>query len=250
MALLHDKRMQNATSLANFDTVTMHRVVVLALGIPNGGNSSAIRCKRQLTHRCAAQSQPASIGSQILGQSQPRQAIRDAIAKARGSKAPVLDVERCIKTCGCEKFLRTLWSELLTPANLGETDVCTRIATFALTIPRPLSSPPLLAMFLNILLPGLLSTIDNRQVGDQTVAIELLGSIVSSILTASLHLDLAFSEVSRPVLGQPSIVIARRVAVDLRFRAKRHSHASKMILQRLGSSQSFVANFPVFKLDS
>jgi mediator of RNA polymerase II transcription subunit 5 len=242
--------MQNATSLANFDTVTMHRVVALALGIPNGGNSSAIRCKRQLTHRCAAQSQPASIGSQILGQSQPRQAIRDAIAKARGSKAPVLDVERCIKTCGCEKFLRTLWSELLTPANLGETDVCTRIATFALTIPRPLSSPPLLAMFLNILLPGLLSTIDNRQVGDQTVAIELLGSIVSSILTASLHLDLAFSEVSRPVLGQPSIVIARRVAADLRFRAKRHSHASKMILQRLGSSQSFVANFPVFKLDS
>ncbi|KAJ6575197.1 mediator complex subunit Med5-domain-containing protein [Mycena capillaripes] len=233
MTLLLDKRIQNATSSANFDVVSMHRMAAHALGIPY-----------------SAQSQPASLGSQIPGQSQPRQAIRDAIAKARGSKAPALDIERCIKTCGCEKFLRLLWSELLTPANLGETDVCTRIATFALTIPRPLSSPPLLAMFLHILLPGLLTTIDNRQVGDQTVAIELLGSIVSSILTASLHLDLAFSEASRPVLGQPSIIMARRVAVDLRSRSKRHSHASKMILQRLGSSQAFVANFPVFKAES
>ncbi|KAJ7786401.1 hypothetical protein B0H16DRAFT_30240 [Mycena metata] len=233
LSLLLDKRMQNVISTVNFDAASMHRVVAHALGIPYN-----------------AQSQPPSLGSQIPGQSQPRQAIRDAVAKARASKAPVLDVERCIKTGGCEKFLRTLWTELLTLANLGETDVCTRIATFALTMPRPLSSPPLLAMFLNILLPGILSTIDSRQAGDQTVAIELLGSIVSSVLTASLHLDLAFPEVSRPVLGEPSIVMARRVATDLRFRAKKQSHGGKMILQRLGSSQSFVANFPVFKADS
>ncbi|KAJ7706096.1 mediator complex subunit Med5-domain-containing protein [Mycena rosella] len=233
IALIADKRSQNVAASVSVDAVSMHRVVAHALGIPGG-----------------AQSQPVSLGSQIPGQSQPRQAIRDAIAKARGSKAPVLDVERCIKTCGCEKFLRILWSELLTLASMGETDICTRIATFALTIPRPLNSPPLLAMFLNILLPGLISTIDNRQVAEQTVAIELLGSIVSSILTASLHLDLAFSEASRPVLGQPSISMSRRVAADLRFRAKKYSNASKMILQRLSSSQSFVANFPVFKADS
>ncbi|KAJ6604728.1 mediator complex subunit Med5-domain-containing protein [Mycena vulgaris] len=230
IALLADKRAQNVALSIDVDAVSMHRVVADALGIPGG-----------------AQSQPTSLGSQIPGQSQPRQAIRDAIAKARGSKAPVLDVERCIKTCGCEKFLRMLWSELLTPASLGETDICTRIATFTLTMPRPSNSPPLLAMFLNILLPGLISTIDNRQVAEQTVAIELLGSIVSSILTASLHLDLAFSEASRPVLGQPSVAMSRRVATDLRFRAKKQSNASKMILQRLSSSQSFVANFPVFK---
>jgi len=102
-------------------------------------------------------------------------------------------------------------------------------------------------MFLNILLPGLITTIDNQQVAEQTVAIELLGSIVSSILTASLHLDLVFSEVSRPVLGQPSIAMSRRVAADLRGRAKKYSNASKMILQRLSASHSFVANFPVFK---
>ncbi|KAJ7169957.1 hypothetical protein C8R46DRAFT_949420 [Mycena filopes] len=229
ISLLLDKRMQNIISTVGFDAVSMHRVIAQALGIPHN-----------------AQSQPPSLGSQIPGQSQPRQAIRDAIAKARGSKAPVLDVERCIKAGGCERFLRTLWSELLTAANLGETDVCTRIATFALTMPRPLSSPPLLSMFLNVLLPGLLSIIDSQP--DQTVAVELLGSIVSSILTAALHLDLAFSEVSRPVLGQPSIAMARRVAADLR--AKKQSHGSKMILQRLGSSQSFVANFPVFKADT
>ncbi|KAJ7837532.1 hypothetical protein B0H14DRAFT_3087213 [Mycena olivaceomarginata] len=205
---------------SNFDVVSMHRVLAYASGTPNGD---------------------------IFRYSQ---AIRDAITKARGSKAPILDVDRSIKTCGPEKFLRMLWSELLATANLGEPDICTRIATFALTIPRPLGSPPLLAMFLHILLPGLLSTIDNRQVGDQTVAVDLLGQIVSSILTISLYLDLAFTEVSRPVLGQSSIVIARRVAVDLRLRAKNHSHASKMILQRLSASQSFVANFPVFKADS
>ncbi|KAJ7361657.1 hypothetical protein DFH08DRAFT_1074600 [Mycena albidolilacea] len=228
-ALLLDKRIQNVT---NFDVVSMHRVLAYASGTPN------------------AQSPPASLASQLPGQSQPRQAIRDAITKARGSKAPILDVDRSIKTCGPEKFLRMLWLELLATANLGEPDICTRIATFALTIPRPLGSPPLLAMFLHVLLPGLLSTIDNRQVGDQTVAVDLLGQIVSSILTISLYLDLAFTEVSRPVLGQSSIVIARRVAVDLRLRAKNHSHASKMILQRLSASQSFVANFPVFKADS
>ncbi|KAJ6519904.1 hypothetical protein C8R45DRAFT_40218 [Mycena sanguinolenta] len=228
LALLLDKRIQSAP---NFDATTMHRAVMHALGVPN------------------AQSHPNLLGSQIPGQSQPKQAIRDAVTKARGSKAPALDVERSIKTCGCEKFLWMLWSELLATANLGETDVCTRIATFALTIPRPLGSPPLLAMFLNILLPGLITTIDGRQVGDQAVAIELLGSIVSSTLTASLHLDLAFTEVSRPILGQPSILMARRVAGDLRSRAKQHSHASKTILQRLASSQSFVANFPIFKAD-
>lgn len=245
-ALLLDKRIQNVT---NFDVVSMHRVLAYASGTPNG-DIFRYSSWTAPTHPYTAQSPPASLASQLPGQSQPRQAIRDAITKARGSKAPILDVDRSIKTCGPEKFLRMLWSELLATANLGEPDICTRIATFALTIPRPLGSPPLLAMFLHILLPGLLSTIDNRQVGDQTVAVDLLGQIVSSILTISLYLDLAFTEVSRPVLGQSSIVIARRVAVDLRLRAKNHSHASKMILQRLSASQSFVANFPVFKADS
>ncbi|KAJ7225445.1 hypothetical protein GGX14DRAFT_348768 [Mycena pura] len=234
VALLADKRVQNSIPPLNIDTTAMYHVVSHALGVSNGGKSS--------------QSQTAALGSHIL--EHPRQAIRDAIAKARASKAPNLDLERCIKICGCEKFLRILWSELVSTANLGETDVCTRIATFALTMPRPLGSPPVLAIFLNIVLPSLISSIDSRPAGDQTVPTELLGSIVLSILTASLHLDLVFSDVSRPVLGQASVTMARRVAADLRSRAKKQSTASKMILKRLSSSQAIVANFPIFKADS
>ncbi|KAK7064160.1 mediator of RNA polymerase II transcription subunit 5 [Favolaschia claudopus] len=244
-ALLLDKRIQNVT---NFDVVSMHRAILHALGMPNG---EYCPCSLSVfVHLRTGHSRSPPLDTQIPGQPQPRQAIRNAIAKARASKAPYLDIERSLRTCGCEKFLTLLWSELLPTANLGESDICTRIATFALTMPRPSDSPPLLAMFLNILLPRLLTTIDSRQAGDQTVAIDLLGSIVSSVLTASLHLDLAFTEVRRPVLGQPCTVMARRVASDLRSRAKMRGHASQMILQRLASSQSFVANFSIFKSDS
>ncbi|KAJ7631007.1 hypothetical protein FB45DRAFT_554296 [Roridomyces roridus] len=228
--LLADKRVQGMAPSIGFDALTMHRIVADAMGIPNGATSQA------------------SLDSPFLGPTQPRQTIRDAISKARSSKAPALDVERLVKVCGCEKFISILWSELLNPASLADTDVCTRIATFALTIPRPLTSPPLLAIFLNVLLPGLVSTTDAKPVGEQPVAIDVLGSIIASVLMASFHLDLAFSEVSRPILGQPSLAMARRVAAELRSRAKKQSNAARLILQRLGGSHSFVANFPVFKM--
>ncbi|KAJ7293655.1 hypothetical protein C8J57DRAFT_33900 [Mycena rebaudengoi] len=230
ISLLADNRVKSIIPSVKFDPVSIHRVTVEALGLDN------------------AQSQ---LRLQTAWQSQPRQAIRHTIAMGRAAKAPALDVERCIRTVPPFKFLQVLWSELLTAAaSFGETDVCTRIATFVLTMPRPLGSPPLLAMFLNILLPALISNIDGGQAGEQPMAIDLLGSVISSVLTASLHLDLAFSDASRPVLGQPSIAVARRVAADLRFRSKKQSSASSMILQRLSASQSFVANFPVFKAEA
>ncbi|KAJ6610072.1 mediator complex subunit Med5-domain-containing protein [Mycena sp. CBHHK59/15] len=229
IALLSDKRVKNIASTAHFDALAIHQVTASALGLDT------------------AQSQSVALRVQAT---QPRQAIRDVVARARAAKAPSLDLERCIKTVPPLKFLQMFWSELLAPASLGEMDICMRLATFTLTMPRPFGSPPFLPMFLNILLPALISPIDKRPAAEQTMAIELLGSIVSSLLTASLHLDLAFADTSRPVLGQPSIVMARRVATDLRFRAKRHGNASTMILQRLSSSQSFVANFPVFKSES
>ncbi|KAJ7070959.1 hypothetical protein C8F01DRAFT_1244634 [Mycena amicta] len=222
--LLSDKRSQNA--IPQSDATAMYTVVSQA------SNPAANTRAQQVVS-----------ASQILGY--PRRAIREAIGKARASKAPSLDIDRCVKICGSEKFLRTLWSELLAPTNLGDTDVCTRIATFAVTMPRPLNSPPLMPIFFNMVLPNLISAIDTRQVGDQTVPGELLGSIVSSLLIASLHLDLAFNETG-PVLGQASPALARRLAADLRAKAKRQSNVSKMILQRL-SSPSIVTNFPVFK---
>ncbi|KAF7320403.1 Mediator of RNA polymerase II transcription subunit 5 [Mycena kentingensis (nom. inval.)] len=179
----------------------------------------------------------------------PRRTIREAIGKARASKAPNLDIDRCVKICGAARFLKTLWSELTAPNNLGDTDVSTRIATFALTIPRPAVSGSLLPVFLNTVLPQLIMSIDAQKVGDQTVPGELLSAIVASLLTSSLHLDLAFKgvEVTRPVLGQSSLVSARRLAGDLRGQATRGSNISKMILHKLGASPAIVTNFPMFK---
>jgi len=124
---------------------------------------------------------------------------------------------------------------------------CRRIATFVLTMPRSPNTPSLLPIFLFIISPALISAIDHHQPPEQTVSLELLVTIVSSVLTAALHLELAIRSVigEHPsVLGQPSAAIARRFAAELRGR--KGSHTSVTILQRLASSQSFVANFPVF----
>ena len=79
------------------------------------------------------------------------------------------------------------------------------------------------------------------------MSVDLIVTIVSSVLTASLHMELALRSVPgehKFVLAQPSAVMARRLAGDLR--SKKHSPTSSAIVQRLSSSQSFVANFPVF----
>ncbi|KAF7306991.1 Mediator of RNA polymerase II transcription subunit 5 [Mycena indigotica] len=222
-SLLNDKRSQN--------------------GMPPADATAMLNTISQAwNHNTSVSPQQVSTPAQILGY--PRRAIREAIGKARASKAPTLDIDRCINICGPEKFLRTLWSELLAP---GDMDVCVRLATFAITIPRLPGFPPLMPTFFHTVLPNLISNIDTRQVGDQQVPGDLLGAIISSILTASLHLDVAFNELPRPILGQPSAVVARRLAADLRFKAQRQSNVSRIILQRLGSSQSIVNNFPIFK---
>lgn len=78
--------------------------------------------------------------------------------------------------------------------------------------------------------------------------VDLLVTIISSALTAALHLELAMrsimGEQHRFVLGQQVSGMARRFVTDLR--ARKPSHTSRTIAQRLASSQSFVANFPVF----
>ncbi|KAF7310970.1 Mediator of RNA polymerase II transcription subunit 5 [Mycena chlorophos] len=223
--LLADKRSQNTMSPA--DTTAIVEAVSRA-SFPNLNSTPA---------------PAASSTAQVLAY--PRRAIQDAIANARASKAPSLDVDRCIRICGPAQFLRMLWSELLAPG--GDADVNARIATFVVTIPRPFNTPPLMLNFFNTVLPHLIAMIDARQSGDQTVPAELLGSIVCSALLASLHLDLVFTEAPRPVLGQASPSLARRLAADLRARVSRGSNVSKTILQRLSSSPSIVSNFPFFK---
>ena len=131
---------------------------------------------------------------------------------------------------------------------------------------------PLLPLFLHVVLPGIIAQADELQPKEeQTVRVDLLVNVISSVLNAALHLEWAMRSVSEqqqkqtspqqrqqqtpvapsqdqlaiPVLGQTSSGMARRLAVDLR--RNRTSDVSKMILQRLATAHPFVANFPVFK---
>ena len=180
------------------------------------------------------------------------------------------------------KFLQILWTGVQAAANLGELEACRRIVTFTLTMPLVEETTfstdgahqrqfPLLPLFLHVVLPGIIAKADELQPREeQTVRVDLLVNVISSVLNAALHLEWAMRSVSGPeqpppppqqqqqtpaassqdrlaipVLGQTSSGMARRLAVDLR--RNRTSDVSKMILQRLATTHSFVANFPVFK---
>jgi mediator of RNA polymerase II transcription subunit 5 len=179
----------------------------------------------------------------------PRQEIHEALALARGHKAPRIDVTRCLTATSHSKFLHLLWSELSVASSLGDMETCKRLATFVLAVPRQLSSaPPLLPIFMYNVLPSLIAAIDQQPATEKGMNTQLLVTIVSSTLTAALHIEWAVQTVCEEqhfVLGQPSAAVARRVATNLRAQ-KNSSSTSATILQRLGSSPTFVTNFPVF----
>jgi mediator of RNA polymerase II transcription subunit 5 len=186
-----------------------------------------------------------SLVSKQPWQDQSRQALRNTLAMTRAGRPPSLDITRCIIITPPSKFLQYLWMELCGAANIGETETCTRLATFVLTTPRSPSTPPLLPLFLHNVLPWIIANIDHQQPHEQTMNAELLVAIMSSALTAALHLEWALRSVcdeERYVLGQSSTAMARRLAVNLRGR--KNSPTGRTIAQRLASSQSFVANFP------
>ncbi|KAF7436894.1 mediator complex subunit [Pleurotus ostreatus] len=210
-----------------------------------------VRAIRQLAARAVGYIEPATMPTpkqQGLWPNQPRNAILMAIGTARGGKAPHLDVKHCLDVTPPAKFLQLLWSELVVAAGLGEMDMCRRIATYVLTMPQPPQTPPLLPIFLYIVLPSLIVAIDNQNVGEQTLGTELLFNIVTSSLTAALHLEWALRAVGgeplSPLGGQPSTIMARRLGVNLRM--KKNSRTSRSLLHKLTSSQPFMANFPHF----
>ncbi|KAF9015279.1 mediator complex subunit Med5-domain-containing protein [Cyathus striatus] len=185
--------------------------------------------------------------SMHVWQEYPKHAIQDAFLMSKSQKAPKLDIEKCLTMTSPSKFLHLLWTEMMTSASLGELEVCKRIATFVLTTPRTSGIPPLLPIFIHVVLPSLIVAIDRQQTSEQTVNIELMATVISSVLTSMLHLEWAIRSVSghhRPVLGESSSSVARRLAHYLQRRT--HSTVNGMIIQRLASSQSFVANFPMF----
>lgn len=179
---------------------------------------------------------------------QVQQAVQTTFIMARSHKPPYLDVRRCIQTVPPIKFLQLFWTELVASANLGELEACRRIATFVLTMPHPDSTVcPLLPIFMHIVLPSLVAGASRQQPSEQAITVELLVITISSVLNAALHLELAMRSASgddRLVLGQLSTTMARHLAQDLR--RNRGRDVNSKILQRLGSSQSFVANFPNF----
>ncbi|KAI6047573.1 mediator complex subunit Med5-domain-containing protein [Pisolithus marmoratus] len=176
----------------------------------------------------------------------PRREIREAFMLARERKGPHIDVMRCLTIVTPTKFLLLFWSELCAAASLGEIETCRRLATFVLVTPRS-GAPPLLPLFVHNVLPILIARID-QQTGDVNTIIDLMITVVSTVLSAALHLEWAIQTVcgeQKAMTGQTSAMIARKLASDLRVQ-KISSQTSAVMLQRLSGLSTFITNFPVF----
>jgi mediator of RNA polymerase II transcription subunit 5 len=178
----------------------------------------------------------------------PHLAIREALQFSRTGKAPSIDIDCCLTITSPTKFLHLLWSELNVAASRGQMEDCRRMATFILVaLPRSPNTPRLLPLFIHLVLPSLIAIIDRQQPPDNVMSIELVVAVISSVLTAALHLEWAVHMVchDKDMLGPSSLSMARKLAETLRGR--KQSRTSVVIAQRLAASSSFVANFPVFK---
>jgi mediator of RNA polymerase II transcription subunit 5 len=102
---------------------------------------------------------------------------------------------------------------------------------------------------MHTVLPLLITTVDRQYPQEQMVNIEFLVTIISSALTAALHLEWALHLVTGQthVRGQGSAVMLSVLARQLR--GKKHSPTSKALAQRLCTSTSFMVNFPSFRSD-
>lgn len=131
---------------------------------------------------------------------------------------------------------------------MREIEIVKRMAMFVLATPRSSSqTPPLLPIFLHVVLPSLISNIDSQQPVEQNVTADILATIISSALTAAAHLDWAVRTICsehRPILGQHSPAMVRQLAAELR--TQKDKPAGKLVAQKLAASQGFVTNFPFF----
>ena len=189
--------------------------------------------------------EPQTSISRISSEDEPRQLIQTALSMARTGKAPSLDVVHCIKIIPPTAFLQLLWSELAIFSSCGEIEISRRVATFVLTAPQSSSFPPLLPIFLHVVMPSIIFAMDHQQTPDHTLKMDLLVTIISSALNAALHLELGRRSVTAEhqfVLGQSSSAMARKLASNLRAR---RDHTSRAVLRKLASSQSFASNFAI-----
>ncbi len=160
---------------------------------------------------------------------QSRRAVEDALVLLRSGKPPFLNVAACLVEIPATEFLHTFWLQLNVATKTDAiADAAKRLAVFVLATPR--ANPNL----------------GPAMTGD----LELLIAIASSSLMAALQLERALYTVNGEQvfpLGSSSSAMASRLALDLRHR--KSSSKGKLIAQRLTSSQTFVANFPVFKTE-
>ncbi|KAI0274635.1 hypothetical protein BC834DRAFT_2384 [Gloeopeniophorella convolvens] len=185
---------------------------------------------------------------------QPRQAIQYAIASIQSDKGPPsLNVAACLIECSPTDFLRTFWVELNMSLKTGlASDAAKRFAIFVLATPRSNPrSPPLLPIFLHNIVPSLIDRFDHPKPGQPMAGdLELLVAVVASCMMSALQLERALQAASCEEaypLGSSSSSMASGLASDLRHRQR--SATAKFVAQRLTSSQTFVANFPVFKTE-
>lgn len=180
-------------------------------------------------------------------EAQPKQEIHNAITAASAQKVPRLNIENCLRLSSPTKFLHSFWSEILIPGSMREAETVKRLTTFVLAMPRSSESPPLLPIFLHTMLPCLISNIDLQPPSEQSIAADVLATVISSALTAAAHLDWAVRTINgehKPALGQHSPALVRQLAAELRN--AQHQQAGSLVAQKLAASQSFVSNFPFF----
>ena len=234
-----------------FDPIPIRRVAFKTLGLPIEGRSFLHTHRTGYTHPPPTEANvPFTLGATSPDVTDyVRHAVREAFASARAKKAPSLDVDRCLLLTTPSKFLSILWAELTVASTMGQMDACRRIATYVLSMPRSPRSPPLLPVFLHLIFPSLVSAADRLMPNEQTLAVELLVAVVSSALTAALYVEWALLSVCKEkqlVLGQPALMMARRLSSDLRRKGPTASPTGTAVLQRLTSNGPFMANFPTF----
>ncbi|KAL1951638.1 hypothetical protein VTO73DRAFT_787 [Trametes versicolor] len=216
--------------IGTFDLAPIRQAARRALGLPEEDPQNALIMPTPNAH----------------WSDQARQLVTNALAAARAGRAVALDVDRCLLLSPPTKFLSAFFSELALAATM-DMEAPRRLATFVLTMPRTPRSPPLLPLFLHLLLPSLVAAADSLPPTEQAIRVEFLVAVISSSLTSALHLEWAMLTTcgeERYVLGQSVTSMARRLAGEIRRRGDGPS--AGMIMQRLTAMQPFVANFPTF----
>jgi mediator of RNA polymerase II transcription subunit 5 len=177
---------------------------------------------------------------------QPAHLFRAVLADAHSrERPPHIDLTRCLFILSPTKVLLALWAECVNAAGIGALPAARQIATFAICTPR--AGPPLIPLFMHLVLPQIIANIEQQQPHEQALAIEVLVAVISSSLTVAMHLESVGSVegLPRSTGAETTLGLSASVARDLK-RKEKNSAVVRMILQRLASMHAFASHFPMF----